>query len=99
LNVERSIGNQNDASRRDRLGSRSDTGWQPVLLKLHALRRFFRFRFLCQRVLRLIDNLFERGLVGNSQIGENLAVEADACCFKSLRKPAVRHAVGASSGI
>src|SRR5437667_4460566 len=66
-------------------------------LALQCLRRFL--RLLLQRGSRLIHDRFECGFVGDGEIGENFAVQADAGRSESFRETAVRHAVGTRSSV
>jgi hypothetical protein len=56
-------------------------------------------RFVFERALGLIDNRFERVLVGDREIGQNFAIESDAGGFQSFGEPAVSKSVSARGGI
>src|SRR5262245_15219530 len=62
-------------------------------------RLLFRLGFVFQRALCLINNRFERGLVGNGEVRENLAVQADTGSFQSFSQSAVSHAVRACGSV
>src|SRR5437870_2400943 len=56
-------------------------------------------RFALKRALRLLHNRFEGRVVGDREIGENLAIEADPGRLQPFCETAVSHAVGARGGI
>src|SRR5437762_4922194 len=57
------------------------------------------FHLLFERVLCLINNRFKCGFVGDGQVGENLAVQANASSFKSFGKATVADSVRTSRSI
>src|SRR4029078_8691608 len=59
----------------------------------------FRFRFVFQCALRLINNRFECDLVGDREVGENFAVPPDPGSFQPFGETAVSHPVGACGGV
>src|SRR4030095_1655985 len=69
-------------------------------ISIYESRRFlFRFRFVFQRALCLIDYRFECGFVSDREIGENFAVQPNTGSFQPFGQAAVSHAIGACGGV
>jgi hypothetical protein len=63
------------------------------------LCRFFRLGFIFQRVLGLIDNRFERGFVGDCEVGENFTIESNTGGFQAFHEAAVGYPASAGGGV
>jgi len=68
-------------------------------IQFNDLRCLLRLRFLFQRAFRLFNDGGESFFVGHGQVGEDFAIQNNAGRFQTFSQAAVRHAIGASSGI
>src|ERR1044072_3532181 len=64
-----------------------------------SLRRLLGFGLILERGFHLLDNSLERGLVGDGEIGKDLAIEPDVRGFQALSESAVGDAMRADGGV
>src|SRR5688572_33438355 len=70
-----------------------------VIDRRYRLRCLLRFFLVLERGSHLLDNALKRGFVGDREIGENLAIEADVCGLQALSETAVGEALSADGRV